>query len=133
MTVTCGSEMARKKDRGHTLYLGVSNFQRAMSMVIPRSRSALSLSRTHAYLKAVGQRWREDRRYRESKRDIERHKGRRGERLAKTTICGELKIFAAASGGRHWNDRTILTRLSELSGLLLELRVSCSTGQREAV
>jgi hypothetical protein len=91
------------------------------------------LSRTHAYLKAVGQRWREDRRYRESKRDIERHKGRRGERLAKTTICGELKIFAAASGGRHWNDRTILTRLSELSGLLLELRVSCSTGQREAV
>jgi hypothetical protein len=44
------------KDRGHTLYLGVSNFQRAMSMVIPRSRSALSLSRTHAYLKAIGQR-----------------------------------------------------------------------------
>jgi len=27
-----------------------SNFQRAMSMVIPRSRSALSLSSTHAYL-----------------------------------------------------------------------------------
>jgi hypothetical protein len=38
-----------------TLYLGVSNFQRAMSMVIPRSRSALSLSRTHAYLKAGSQ------------------------------------------------------------------------------
>ncbi len=34
-----------------TWYLGVSNFQRAISMVIPRSRSALSLSRTHAYLK----------------------------------------------------------------------------------
>lgn len=33
------------------LTLGVSNFQRAMSMVIPRSRSALSLSRTQAYLK----------------------------------------------------------------------------------
>jgi len=31
-----------------TMYLGVSNFQRAMSMVIPRSRSAFSLSRTHA-------------------------------------------------------------------------------------
>ncbi len=28
--------------------LGVSNFQRAMSMVIPRSRSAFSLSSTHA-------------------------------------------------------------------------------------
>ena len=34
-----------------TWYLGVSNFQRAISMVIPRSRSALSLSRTQAYLK----------------------------------------------------------------------------------
>ena len=33
-----------------TMYLGVSNFQRAISMVIPRSRSALSLSRTHAKL-----------------------------------------------------------------------------------
>ena len=32
-------------------YLGVSNFQRAISMVIPRSRSDFSLSRTHAYLK----------------------------------------------------------------------------------
>ena len=31
-----------------TMYLGVSNFQRAISMVIPRSRSALSLSRTQA-------------------------------------------------------------------------------------
>ena len=30
------------------MYLGVSNFQRAISMVIPRSRSALSLSRTQA-------------------------------------------------------------------------------------
>jgi hypothetical protein len=36
-----------------TLYLGVSNFQRAISMVIPRSRSAFSLSRTHAYLNLV--------------------------------------------------------------------------------
>lgn len=34
-----------------TSYLPVWNFQRAMSMVIPRSRSDLSLSRTHAYLK----------------------------------------------------------------------------------
>lgn len=34
-----------------TWYLGVSNFQRAISMVIPRSRSAFSLSRTQAYLK----------------------------------------------------------------------------------
>lgn len=34
-----------------TSYLGVWNFQRAISMVIPRSRSDLSLSRTHAYLK----------------------------------------------------------------------------------
>jgi hypothetical protein len=32
-------------------YLGVSNFQRAMSMVIPRSRSDFSLSKTQAYLK----------------------------------------------------------------------------------
>ena len=31
-----------------TMYLGVSNFQRAISMVIPRSRSALSLSSTQA-------------------------------------------------------------------------------------
>lgn len=31
-----------------TMYLGVSNFQRAMSIVIPRSRSAFSLSNTHA-------------------------------------------------------------------------------------
>jgi hypothetical protein len=31
-----------------TMYLGVSNFQRAISMVIPRSRSAFSLSRTQA-------------------------------------------------------------------------------------
>ena len=30
--------------------IATSNFQRAMSMVIPRSRSALSLSSTHAYL-----------------------------------------------------------------------------------
>merc|ERR1719445_1212001 len=34
-----------------TWYLGVSNFQRAMSMVIPLSRSAFSLSNTQAYLK----------------------------------------------------------------------------------
>ena len=31
--------------------MGVSNFQRAMSMVIPRSRSDFSLSITQAYLK----------------------------------------------------------------------------------
>jgi hypothetical protein len=31
-----------------TMYLGVSNFQRAISIVIPRSRSAFSLSSTHA-------------------------------------------------------------------------------------
>ena len=31
-----------------TMYLGVSNFQRAISIVIPRSRSALSLSSTQA-------------------------------------------------------------------------------------
>ena len=31
-----------------TIYLGVSNFQRAISMVIPRSRSAFSLSSTQA-------------------------------------------------------------------------------------
>jgi len=31
-----------------TMYLGVSNFHRAISMVIPRSRSALSLSKTQA-------------------------------------------------------------------------------------
>lgn len=34
-----------------TSYLGDWNFQRAISMVIPRSRSDLSLSRTQAYLK----------------------------------------------------------------------------------
>jgi hypothetical protein len=31
-----------------TMNLGVSNFQRAISMVIPRSRSAFSLSSTQA-------------------------------------------------------------------------------------
>ena len=31
-----------------TMYLGVSNFQSAISIVIPRSRSAFSLSRTQA-------------------------------------------------------------------------------------
>ena len=31
-----------------TMYFGVSNFQRAISIVIPRSRSAFSLSSTHA-------------------------------------------------------------------------------------
>ncbi|CAN0881326.1 hypothetical protein LINGRAHAP2_LOCUS14172 [Linum grandiflorum] len=31
-------------------YLVVSNFQRAISMVIPRLRSALTLSNTQAYL-----------------------------------------------------------------------------------
>jgi len=44
-----------KDQQRPTLYLGVSNFQRAISIVIPRSRSALSLSRTHAYLKATDQ------------------------------------------------------------------------------
>ena len=33
------------------MYLGVSNFQRAISIVIPRSRSAFSLSRTQARIK----------------------------------------------------------------------------------
>ena len=37
-----------KKKLTVTMYLGVSNFQRAISMVIPRSRSALSLSKTQA-------------------------------------------------------------------------------------
>jgi hypothetical protein len=41
----------QRKRGGEETYLGVSNFQRAMSMVIPRSRSDFSLSRTHAYLK----------------------------------------------------------------------------------
>jgi hypothetical protein len=40
--------VARREERTH--YLGVSNFQSAMSIVIPRSRSAFSLSRTQAYL-----------------------------------------------------------------------------------
>jgi len=31
-------------------YFGDSNFHKAISMVIPRSRSALRLSSTHAYL-----------------------------------------------------------------------------------
>merc|ERR1712110_1301988 len=35
------------------ILLADSNFQRAISMVIPRSRSALSLSRTQAYLKEL--------------------------------------------------------------------------------
>mmetsp|Transcript_5101 Transcript_5101/g.15266 ORF Transcript_5101/g.15266 Transcript_5101/m.15266 type:complete len:240 (-) Transcript_5101:179-898(-) len=39
-----GASMIVKK------YLSVSNFHSAMSIVIPRSRSALSLSSTHAYL-----------------------------------------------------------------------------------
>lgn len=37
-----------KRVRTVTMYLGVSNFQRAISIVIPRSRSAFSLSSTHA-------------------------------------------------------------------------------------
>ena len=37
-----------KKKLTVTMYLGVSNFQRAISIVIPRSRSALSLSKTQA-------------------------------------------------------------------------------------
>ena len=43
--------MSRRNLVESKLTLGVSNFQRAMSMVIPRSRSAFNLSRTHAYLK----------------------------------------------------------------------------------
>jgi hypothetical protein len=52
----CVSEAAgRERLQSHepmtvTSYLAVWNFQRAMSMVIPRSRSALSLSKTQAYL-----------------------------------------------------------------------------------
>ena len=34
-----------------TEYFEVSNFQRAISMVMPRSRSAFNLSSTQAYLK----------------------------------------------------------------------------------
>ena len=41
-----------------TMYLGVSNFQSAMSIVIPRSRSALSLSNTHAEMIAINTRYR---------------------------------------------------------------------------
>ena len=45
--------MISKKNYKHdlrtvTMYLGVSNFQRAISIVIPRSRSAFSLSSTQA-------------------------------------------------------------------------------------
>ncbi len=40
-----GASMTVKK------YFGVSNFRKARSIVSPRSRSSLSLSRTHAYLK----------------------------------------------------------------------------------
>ena len=38
------------KEQGHTvtMYFGVSNFHRAISIVIPRSRSAFSLSSTQA-------------------------------------------------------------------------------------
>jgi len=38
-----------------TMYLGVSNFQRAISMVIPRSRSAFSLSKTQATVNHIHQ------------------------------------------------------------------------------
>jgi len=40
--------MKQKRKHTVTMNFGVSNFQRAISMVIPRSRSAFSLSRTHA-------------------------------------------------------------------------------------
>lgn len=39
-----------------TTNFGVSNFQSAMSIVIPRSRSALSLSSTHAGMIAISTR-----------------------------------------------------------------------------
>ena len=44
------SSLKRREHRSHTvtMNLGVSNFQRAISIVIPRSRSAFSLSSTHA-------------------------------------------------------------------------------------
>jgi len=44
-------DQSRKEKLTVTMYLGVSNFQRAISMVIPRSRSALSLSKTQAKVK----------------------------------------------------------------------------------
>ena len=40
--------MVRRLQLTVTMNLGVSNFQRAISIVIPRSRSAFSLSRTQA-------------------------------------------------------------------------------------
>lgn len=49
----CSRRPQRRKWRNKTttpLTLDVSNFQRAISMVIPRSRSAFNLSRTQAYL-----------------------------------------------------------------------------------
>jgi len=49
--VSLESRRERQQRGQEMLTLGVSNFQRAISMVIPRSRSALSLSRTQAYLK----------------------------------------------------------------------------------
>jgi hypothetical protein len=42
------SECSKKTRLTVTMYLGVSNFQRAISIVIPRSRSAFSLSSTQA-------------------------------------------------------------------------------------
>ena len=44
-------KQVRLQKNTEDLTLLVSNFQRAISMVIPRSRSALSLSKTQAYLK----------------------------------------------------------------------------------
>jgi hypothetical protein len=82
-----------------TLYLGVSNFQRAMSMVIPRSRSALSLSRTHAYLKAVGQHWRGDMQHRESKRDEESVRDE-GQRIVANQSEGKSSPPPAVEGVR---------------------------------
>ena len=50
MTV-CGGQRGGGEERRTIMYFGVSNFHSAMSIVIPRSRSAFNLSSTHAYLK----------------------------------------------------------------------------------
>ena len=49
MTV-CGGQRGGEEGRRTIMYFGVSNFHSAMSIVIPRSRSAFNLSSTHAYL-----------------------------------------------------------------------------------
>lgn len=92
--------------------LGVSNFQRAMSMVIPRSRSALSLSRTHAYLNEPGR----------------RERGERGQ--SRWSLATELHVTPSgprdeAGDGAECSRARKIRRagprltLAELSGLLL--------------